>query len=532
MKFKLFSSLYASRKQPLKLLLITCIVLLTLMKLSLAGKGFLAFPDELRYCASGRVLKDLAKLNWESAINGIFSTQARPGDAIVKTIPVAAQTLSAHFLKLYYYESDNSYPLFLFNFLVYCFILLVHFRFSKLVLKGDILALVSVLILSSLTNSYLYLRHALGYDTSLLIFYLVIYNLCSSIENNNLSFRKSTLLGVLSFFGYLVYPGYFPLFAIGLFLVFFFKLSPENWKKNFFNAVFYVFGGLLCLLFFELLSSLAHRSYIADARLASSVVTQGSAEESFTFLIKYFLEVEGASGIILSLGILLFCFFMFMQLKSWSWSKNTLILCVGVSVLGLFTLYASVGYFFHSLYLMGRSLHQYIPFIIILAVFSLDRIFNRTGTLKNYLLAVITLICVVGFFFNFRTYKLISYPRDLGWKLIKKNPDKLIKNNCEYEDSWSVLPTDEAIVQGYINKTSTDTLNPLYIVNSCYIYPFDNLSRYHAYQAPPNYTLVESKPHMINFKAYQYEGYNITERNNIDKMNVQIMIFNKTGHVD
>src|SRR6185295_17018051 len=127
------------------------------------------------------------------------------------------QYASAKLFGLYYYENMNSYPLFLFNFLIYCLILVVHYRFSRLIFKDNILALISVLMYSALTNSYLYLRHALPYDMSLLILYQVFYVVVKNAEVNIFTYKQSFILGLISFFGYIVYPGYFTLFlAISL----------------------------------------------------------------------------------------------------------------------------------------------------------------------------------------------------------------------------------------------------------------------------------------------------------------------------
>ena len=160
------------------------------------------------------------------------------------------------------------------------------------------MALISVLLFSTLTNSYLYLRHALPYDTSLLIFYLVIYKIVIYTEENSLSFKKSLIIGICSFLGFLVYPGYFPLFIVGLFLLFFNNISKKNIFKKIYYSSYYILGSILCLIIFEKISRLVGRSYILDAIGLSKTITQGSFEESFVFIFKYLFEVEGLTGII------------------------------------------------------------------------------------------------------------------------------------------------------------------------------------------------------------------------------------------
>ncbi len=105
--------------------IIALIILITLYKLNLLGSGFLAFPDEFRYASSGSALKDFSELELKSGIRNIFSTEGRPGDALIKTIPNAIQFVSSKILCVDFYESKNSFPLFLFNFSIYACILLI-----------------------------------------------------------------------------------------------------------------------------------------------------------------------------------------------------------------------------------------------------------------------------------------------------------------------------------------------------------------------------------------------------------------------
>src|SRR4026208_1430048 len=103
-------------KEPLKYILVIIIVLITAVKLNLIGTGFLAYPDEFRYMSSRKALHDLSEFNIRGAFIDISSTNGRPGDAVLKMIPNSIQYLTAHIFKLNYYESENSAPLFIFNF--------------------------------------------------------------------------------------------------------------------------------------------------------------------------------------------------------------------------------------------------------------------------------------------------------------------------------------------------------------------------------------------------------------------------------
>ena len=106
-KPKIWNIVNVLSKQPLKYFLITLIVLLTLIKLNLIGKGFISFPDEFRYYNSGSAAKDLSGLRVESAVNKLFSTQGRPANAIINLIPISIQNITAKVFNLNNYESNN-----------------------------------------------------------------------------------------------------------------------------------------------------------------------------------------------------------------------------------------------------------------------------------------------------------------------------------------------------------------------------------------------------------------------------------------
>jgi len=517
------------KNEPLKFFLVVCIIVVTISKLSLIGEGLLSFPDEFRYMAAEKVITDLSELNISGACNAIFSTKSKPGDVILSAIPNAFQQFTGYLSNIYCYDSSNSYPLFIFNFIIYCLILIVHYKFSKLVLKNEFLALLSVLVYSTLTNSYMYMRHVLAYDTSLLIFYWFIYRIVCYVEDDTkLSFKKSTLIGVCSFFGYLVYPGYFPLFFLCVFLFFFYNLSKKSFLKRVVHVFYYAIGSIYCLIIFEIMSRIGNSSYIDDALHASSIVKQGSPEESYSFLFKYMYEVEGLSGLLLSLLLLTFCFSLLNLLVKKKFQENQLLVLLGLGVIFLFLGYASVGYFFDNFYLMGRSLHDFYPFICIFSIFSIDILVSLLTQKKELILLCISFIFTINFGTKLVNYLSISYPRDTYWKLGETTNLAEVQTVCEYGNGWSVNPGEKEYFQYLYKHPSTIiSTESIIVANGCFYYPVNDMSAYHEFLPDNTYTLIDKRPHYLNFKAYQFEGPNIAERQNIDQLNFQVKIFSK-----
>jgi hypothetical protein len=513
----------------LKYLLVASIVFITVVKLNLIGTGFLAFPDETRYCQSGRALQHLSELKIGAAIKDIFSTQGRPADAVISIIPNALQYITAYFYGLNYYESKNSYPLFIYNFIIYCFILVIYFKLSCLLLKDTFLALISVLLYSTLTNSYLYLRHALPYDMSLLIYCLAIYNIVIYTEEDSLSVKKPFLIGIFSFFGFLVYPGYFPLFILGLFILFFNNLSKQNILKKIYYSSSYILGGIICLVVFQKIGRLFGKSYIADAIGLSKTITQGSFEESFVFIIKYLFEVEGVTGIILLISLSVFFVLIFNQIKNKNFKRYSLIRLLGIAILGMYLIYAFAGYFLHKVVFNGRLLHQYLPFICILSIYSINELLVRVTRKHQLILCVISIIFIATFGFNFREITSYAYPRDIIWQLIKTNNLNDVGSIFEYDDRWPVMPKGKEVLYCDIHGKAISSYYNIIEIGDHFsgtIYFINYLTKHHIFNPDDNYHLLESKPSFMNFKAYQYDsGATMVDRRNMDKMNQQIKIF-------
>ncbi len=71
--------------------LVVFILATTLIKLFLVGDGFMAFHDEYRYVQSGVFFQKIKEHHVKEAITALFSTDGRPGDAFVRTIPIFFQ---------------------------------------------------------------------------------------------------------------------------------------------------------------------------------------------------------------------------------------------------------------------------------------------------------------------------------------------------------------------------------------------------------------------------------------------------------
>jgi hypothetical protein len=195
----------------------------------------------------------------------------------------------------------------------------------------------------------------------------------------------------------------------------------------------------------------------------------------------------------------------------------------------MYLAYASAGYFLHKVVFYGRLLHQYFPFICIFSIYSLNELLIKTTRKNQLILCLISFIFVFNFGFNFVKYNSYAYPRDIFWQLIKTNKLNEVKNVFAYDDRWPVMPKGSELIYSDINgKPVSSYYNIIEIGNhfSGTLYLVNSLTKQQIFNPNENYTLLESKPSFMNFKAYQYDsGANMNDRHNMDKMNMQIKIF-------
>jgi hypothetical protein len=274
------------------------------------------------------------------------------------------------------------------------------------------------------------------------------------------------------------------------------------------------------------LAKLGGSSYIGEALKLSGTITQGSFEESFTFLFKYLFLVEKGNGIIIIISLLLFLFIILKKYFSKEkYFKIQPLVLITTILIGLFIVYAGLGYFFNKVVFYGRLIHQYIPFICIITVFSINTIFKNYSR-RILILSVFSIFLVVNFIFNFYEYKSYAYPRDMICKLRNLNLLDKVNYVCEYDNNLSLEPQHKIIFNDSlkVNKYLT-LLNGSYMLNVR-----DLVGEYHKFENYKKHHLIFSKTHFLTFKGYQFEGCTIQERNNFDKIRFKLELYSKYNH--
>ena len=449
--------------------LFVAIVLSAFAKIFLGGKGFLAFPDETRVFGSANFIASLADGNITQAIADLFSTKGRPGAVIMNIIPVGIQYVSGKLLGLSTFQPVNTWPFFLVNYGIYLGILWLQYRIARLLLKNRNAALIAVLIFCCLTNSYVYLRHALPYDKSLIIFYYLLYRILK--KDNDFTQKQLFGMGALALFGFLVYPGYILLYALVIGFMLVYRLTPDTGVSRLQHLAVFLLGGGIVLGLTEALSRVGGVSYLGISSMLSGTIVQGDFSESFVFLPKYLFEVEGVIGVLIIIAVMQYFFVPMLKgkvFKTISRLKKSFFELAPLTILflgslSLILIYATAGFFFEKVTFYGRLIHQMMPLLCVFAAAGI--LYNFKEGWQTKIFGVMAIVACVNFAWNFIDYLQYDYPQDVAWEFKKTHPEAVFEEHCELANSWSMITN--------FKEQQAEVAAPVayQLVNACYFYP-------------------------------------------------------------
>ncbi|MBH8557623.1 hypothetical protein [Hymenobacter negativus] len=480
-------------------------VLVTLARFCLIGKGTMAFVDESRYVNAMLGLRALSEGHGQEFLRYINSMGARPGDGIWRAIPGLGQAL----LLLVFDLNPNAPPSLqvpqAFNVLIVSLnALLLYHIYRRFFSVG--LALLGLALYSSLVNTNLYLRHLLPYDHSLFFFFLALTVLLRPKTTANL--KLQAVVGILAGLSYAIYPGYFmgPILLLAVALLAELDTARSSLSAALKPAAVQLVGLLVVLLGFEGLARLGHTSYWASSRYIATTVTQGSFAEGFSFIGSYFWQVEGWLGISLLL--------LFGVGVGLSWragltaSSGTQRILVRLLTVGFLTWlgYALAVQVGHKLVFYGRTLHFFVPIIIIGALVTLRALGRAKGGRAWHYLGIGGVV-LAHFGIFLAGYLPIDYPCDVAYRagiydypqIAASQVSVCNKHLMAYRLFGPRLRSQLA------QKHPTPTFQ---LLNFAYLYP---VSCYQPAHLRPG-KVVADVPYFMKYPAYQFEGHSARER--------------------
>ncbi len=467
-------------------------------RMLLSTRGQLYWPDEFRYGQAFRALEQLAGGHMAGMLEHVFGAAARPGYVLMGMVPAAIQSILIK-TGLCSWHSPYLYDVVgVFNVGVSIATLLLFHGITTSLVKSRSRAVLWTAVYGLMCNSNLYVRHLLPCDWALFWMMAALY-LC--VRSQKPATSRSGLCGLLGGVSLMIYAPYYPFMIILAALI--------VWTHGFKIRHLLAFGGgsAVILGMTEAAARSIGQSHIATTLAESARVVslaQGSFAEGLIFGPRYLAAVEGPVGVVL------------MALAGvWVWSgrrrTDSAARAMLLAALGGYLLHGTMSVLHKSLF-YGRTLHMFIPFVVLGAALAVDHF--RSDKRQRMALCTV-LVASIGSFLGYApAYARLRYPHDVNQQYLAPVPDDSVVHLIDR--SGVTVPDDAAVVT----------------VNLKHVYEPDAWGS--PLRMPRRYKLIETWPHPLSFPPYLYEGFSVPHRRRLiaapPKMSIYIRRVSDMGH--
>ncbi len=464
-------------------LLLILLVSFLLRLLLVANGGQMYWPDERRYWSSTTVADKLYAGDFKNVIASLLKYRSHAGMTSPALIP-------AYLHRLMYETQDNggvSWNDYWRNQLGDYRLSAVFFAIPSVLSIGMVYlialqagahkdeALLSAFFLATSNSWFIYSRHFLPYDISMLLGLAALY---AALRLRNSSVRGAALIGALMFCAFWIYfAHYFFMFAIAfLFCV----MLARKRLDLVMRPIGILVGALLLLAPIMLFNFL-----ILDADMFSMMhlfgyTAIGDYDEGLLLPFLYFRDAEGLTALVWLAGIVAALNLLRRQRPG---RRHRAILWLS----GLALLYLSMCLFssgLHIVALAGRFVRPIVPFAALICAYAFAPLLKRLGFKRSMLLLLAACIISAGNFLaaiNQRFY--IEVARDV------------LDEYASVSFETTFLPPAKGLY--FANPKRKDARYIL--VNAGYYHPVTEMSD------RPEGKVILQVSHPYNYKPYQYE---------------------------
>jgi len=486
-------------------------------RLSLLGRGAMAFVDEAWHYKAGLFLQALSRGQLHNAFTNL-NNFGRPGDLVVRLVPAALQTIP------YAFGIAPSNPISLlihtsFNVAVTLVTLVFFYRLCLIFFDGDVwVSVTASAVYSLLVNTNIYVRHTLPYDWAVCLFVCALWIALTRPRRPALSWT----IGALGAGVGLIYPGYYPL--AGVLAAALVARDTADGRRDWWKTLASMAGGAIVSIgVFDLLSRLGDDSYFTImSRLSHEQggFTRG-AYEGWIFLPRYLIDVERYAGFLLIAGLAAYSTRLIARSSADRRRRPLHWIILTAAIVWAAQAIASVAgrqYLFSS-----RVIH---PGFLFMTWALGDAIgWAPDGVARRVVCGVATTVALVSWAGFATPYAGLAYPRDvlytLGIDSAQVPPRQKICEmdpvNATYD---SPPPRDRA--RGY-PKTDADRY---VLLNFCQGFPGEKENTENR-KLNTDSTLKYDGPHFLSFPAYTYEGFNEEDRHALQTPGYRVSVYER-----
>jgi len=364
-------------------------------------------------------------------------------------------------------------------------------------------ALLAAFLLAASNSWFIWSRHFLSYDVSML-FALAAF--CVALRPREIDRRGAMLAGLLLFCAFWVYMNHiFLVFAIGSLYCLVLVDNPRMMIAR----LFYVLIGASILLLPILIYNYAvvNIDVFTGMQFQAKGITQGSYEEGVVLPFIYFFEAEGVISLVWIAGLVL-AFKGVVKCRPNKRHRIMLWLAALAMIYGLMALFSSG---LHVIVLFGRTVRALVPFIVLICAFAFAPRVKRHGyRLTALSVAGITAVALM----NFMT--VIS----------QRHYVELARHARDEYGAVSLTTTFSPPSRSHGFKNPVLEGARYELVNAGYYYPITEMTDL------PDGEVLLKVAHPFNYKPWQYEGMTPEMREIINRDGLYIWLIDKAPSVE
>ena len=452
----------ANRPWTVPVILLTSLVLRWMLVLR-GGQYY--FSDEGRYETSRSFVSALFAGNIPSAFAQLFTAPEHLGFKLIGILPALLEQLTRESLVL---------PALFFS-LFSVFNLYLIYKIAQRAGKTEQESLFALLLAACSMSLLYFSRHLVPYDTAMTFGLLAVFIALAPSPSPKISL----LCGATAFLCFITYNGYWSLAGLGMLIhVFRNNSTVSEWIRK---ASLAAVGFALPAILLFLLALLVGTNLLAEYRVFSTTVSQGSFEEGWSLPFEYFWHAEHW------LFVALIALSIFAVTQAIKRRDNSPLLWAGCAAF-LYACLVIPSVYLHSFVVYGRLARQMMPFLVLLSASGFTRL-EQTSSLRKKLTQALMLAVILQAAWTNKASFDLSFPREFAWEAQMLQPDF------------------------HFSEKRLTFGAPTLCQDSGFI--IENVKRF---EAPPEPNpaiqgkLLLSALHPDNFLPYQYEGYTPEQR--------------------
>ena len=357
-------------------------------------------------------------------------------------------------------------------------------------------ALLGAFLLAAANTFYIYSKHFLSYDFSILLGLAALYFVVRLPTARD---ADAPWIGLLAFLMFWVYNGYVTLMiAIGLIYSIYLAQNPRQIIRR---IVGMAGGALLFFIPIVLFNAIVLNEDMVSQIIGFSVQrTQGDFNEGTVFPLLYFRDAEGGIALVWVFGLMLAGWQIWRQPASLRRQRGLLwFACLVV----LHTLLSLLSTGLQHFVVFGRTARSLTPFIVMLCAYGFTPWLLRYGTKAvGAFVAAVSILAAVNFIPAIQQ----QYPLEIAWQVYQEYDDVSFETTFSSPSRTRNLRLPEVPEARYK------------LLNASFYYPITEM------ESRPEGEVILEVPHPSSSKAWQYEGLTAAMREIINRNGVKIWL--------